>query len=137
MHSNSGSSWLLPANKNPTTGDFWELCLPAHVDDYLFLLSARSQKLPFAQLWNFKSPRSPACEEEPPICQIDLHLFRAHSRKFTAQVLSSKGNKLIYSHAARFKTDDVSVERITFSLKPHCKTVSKRRNRILKLRFLK
>lgn len=137
MPSNSGSSWLLLAIKPPTAGDFWVLCLTAHVGHYLFLLNARSQKLSFAQLRNFKSPCLSAREEEPPICQIDLHLFRAGSRKFTAQVLCSKGNKLIYSHGDWFRTDDVSVERITFSPKPHCKTVSKRRNRISKLRFLK
>lgn len=40
-------------------------------------------------------------------CKIDLlHLFRAYSWKFTAQVQGpySKGNKLIYSHADQFRT---------------------------------
>lgn len=46
VHSNSGSSWLPPANKNPTTGDFQELCLPAHVDDYLFSAQRKKPEAP-------------------------------------------------------------------------------------------
>lgn len=75
-------------------------------------------------------------------CKIYLlHPFRAQSWKFTAQVqgLYSEGNKLIYSLTDQFRTWWRLGERITFSCpqKPHCKTVWKRWNQILKLHILK
>lgn len=69
-----------------------------------------------------------------------LHLFQTDSWKFIVHVqgLRGNGNKLIYSDADQFRAwQHFWPERITFSLKPHCKTMSKRWNQILKLQIQK